>query len=433
MLLPSPPPSPTLFEQSLGLILGYGWIVAVGLLLWIIWEIYKALKVFDYISSIEWAYLQITLPETAIQTPKSMENVFEVLGGIHKGPDVVERYFEGFLESWYSCELHCTQGRARYILVVPAAHRKFFEGVVYGQYPTAEITEVADYAQEFSWSNLEKTFDMYGTEIILTNDDIYPIKTYGEYEDALAEDERFIDPHQSLIESFTNLDEGEQFWVQVLVRPVSPNTVQKWADAGEKVINKLAGKKEERNPGLFGQLLQPIFTFPSDLFRVFAVGPIIPGEGGGTGEPLLKFPITSPADDEKMKGILVKTAHGAFKTKIRIIHLAPIGKLRKPNINRALGTFKQFNTFNLNSFMPDSTTRTNKPDYFLREFRRYQRKRRILLYYQWRDFWGVESGFMLSAEELSTIYHFPAKYFRAPAVERAKAGLGSAPENIPFA
>jgi len=38
----------------------------------------------------------------------------------------------------------------------------------------------------------------------------------------------------------------------------------------------------------------------------------------------------------------------------------------------------------------------------------------------------------MSAEELATLYHFPAKYVRAPAVERSKAGLGSAPDNVPY-
>ena len=361
-----------------------------------------------------------------------MENVFEVLGGIHKSPDVAERYFEGFMEAWYSCELQCQKGRARYIMVVPAAHRKFMEGVIYGQYPTAEITEIADYSQEYSWRNLEKTYDLYGTEIIVSEEDTYPIKTYLAYEDVLAEEERFIDPHQALIESFTNIEEGEEFWIQMLVRPVHPDTIKQWAMKGEEVIDKLAGKQAELRPSILGQLLQSALSLPQDLWRAAFVGPVEPVEARAR-QPLFRFPIVSPADQEKMKGILTKTARGAFKTKIRVVHIAPAGRLRKPSYAKAFGAFKQFNTFNLNSFLPDPATRTNKPEYFLREFRRYQRKRRLLLNYQWRDFWGVESGFMMSAEELATLYHLPVKYIRAPAVERAKAGLGSAPANVPLA
>lgn len=56
----------------------------------------------------------------------------------------------------------------------------------------------------------------------------------------------------------------------------------------------------------------------------------------------------------------------------------------------------------------------------------------MFLSFQWREIGGYEDGFMLSDEELATIYHLPTKFVRAPAIERAKAGAGGAPENIPY-
>jgi len=134
-----------------------------------------------------------------------------------------------------------------------------------------------------------------------------------------------------------------------------------------------------------------------------------------------------------MKGILMKVARNGYKTKIRIIHIAPQGKLHKPNYGKAIGAFKQFNSFNLNSLKPDGDTKTNGPNYILKQTRRAYRTRAILLNYQWRDFWGDDSGFMMSAEELATLYHFPVKYVRSPSVERAAAGAGAPPSNVPFA
>ena len=86
----------------------------------------------------------------------------------------------------------------------------------------------------------------------------------------------------------------------------------------------------------------------------------------------------------------------------------------------------------MNSFYPDPDIKTNGPNYFMKQWRRYWRKRRVFLNYQWRDFWGVDAGFFMCAEELATLYHFPTKYVRAPVVERSKAGLGGAPENVPY-
>jgi len=314
-------------------------------------------------------------------------------------------------------------------MVVPTMHRTFFEGVIYGQYPAAEISEVEDYTLRYPWQGIDKDFDLYGTEIVLVEDDYMPVKTYHDYEDAFAEEERYIDPHQALIEAYTNIDEDQEFWVQILVRPVEGSTVKEWEEEGEAAIDELAGKEVGKGGGIFRQLWGSLLDWPRDLVHAAITGPLEAGKGGDSD---LTFPRVSAADTAKMDGILRKVSHGGYKTKIRVLHIAPMGKLHKPNISRALGAFKQFNTFHLNSFMPDPDTKTNAPNYLIKVWRRYWRKRKILLHYQWRDFWGVESGYFMSSEELATLYHFPVKYVRAPAVERAKAGLGSAPENVPY-
>ena len=289
--------------------------------------------------------------------------------------------------------------------------------------------EVEDYTQRYSWEDVDKKFDLYGTEIILADKDYKPIKTYLDYEDTFAEEERYIDPHQALIEAYTNIDENQEFWVQILVRPVDSGTVSDWESEGEVEIDELAGKEVEKKRGIIRIVWEGLLDWPGDLVHAFMTGPLEPAEAG---RDRAIFPKVSAADSAKMDGILRKISRGGYKTKIRIIHIAPLGKMHKPNISRAIGAFKQFNTFHLNAFLPDPDTKTNGPNYIMKTWRRYWRKRRMLLYYQWRDFWGVETGFFMSSEELATLYHFPVKYVRAPAVERSKAGLSSAPNNVPY-
>lgn len=399
-------------------------------MLWIAWKVYLYIKRVDYTNSIQWTILQITIPEESEETPKAMENAFDVWDGIHKSPDLIEKYFEGYVEAWYSCEIHCVKDQARYLMVVPTMHRTFFEGVIYGQYPQATITEVEDYTSRYHWKDLEKTFDLYGTEMVLTKDDIMPIKTYKSYEDVLAEEDKFVDPHQALIEAYTNVEEGHEFWVQMIVRPTDPRLIDKWEERGEQEIDKIAGKEVGKNMGWLGQAWQGLLSLPAEIIRAAVEGPAEPGAGG---KDKLRFPFTSETDKARMQGILDKISQGGYKTKIRVIHIAPMGQLHKPNISRAIGAFKQFNTFHLNSLAPSPETKTNGPNYVLKTWRRHMRKRRILLYFQWRDLFSANEGDMMSAVELATLYHFPAKYMRAPAVERAKAGLGSAPDNVPYA
>ena len=416
-------------EPVIGIVFGWGWLIILMLLLWVVWKVYLNLKMVEYVSAIPWTYLRVTLPDDSVQTPKAMENFYDVLGGMHKGGDLVEIFFEGYLEAWYSCELFCSRGQARYIVVVPTAHRAFMEGVIYGQYPSSEITEIEDYAQRYTWQDIERNFDLYGTEMTLVVPDYMPIKTYHEYEDAFAEDDKFIDPHQALVEAYTNIDEGEQFWVQILVRPVDAGLIQKWADKGEEEINTLAGKVSKKHLGFIGRFVQGLMEFPKEILKAAFQGPVQAYSGSSSRE---EFPKVSASDSAKMDGILRKISNGGFRTKIRILYLAPKGKLRKPNISRAIGAFKQFNTFHLNSLKPDPETKTNGPNYIMKDLRRYRRKRQIFLEYQWRDFFGRDSGFMMSAAELATIYHFPSRYVVAPGVERAKAGRGSAPEGVPY-
>jgi len=418
------------FDRFGGLVLGWGWLIVLLSLLWIAWKTYLLLKAIDFTYGVQWTFLQVNVPVESAQTPKSMENVFDVVSGFHKPPDVVERFFEGYQDAWFSCEVHCQPGRARYILVVPTLHRKFIEGVVYGQYPTAEIKEVEDYTQQFSHEDIEKTFDLFGTEIALVEDDIYPIRTYVEYEDSLAEDDKYIDPHQALIEAYTNLEEGEQFWYQVLVKPIDAKKITAWQEKGEEKIAEIAGTAKDKPKGIGEQLLDFAKKLPGDFYNVFMKGPLEPEYEL---EEKSQFKLFNPVDEARMKGILQKTSRNAFLTKIRIIYLAPAGRYRKPAQGTAIGVFKQFNTFHMNSFKPDKLTKTSGPTYFFKRSRRKFRKRNAFLSFQWRDFFGNDSGSMMTAEELATLYHFPVKYVKSPAIEHATSGLGSAPENLPYA
>ena len=409
-------------------ILVWGWLLLVFLAMWIAWETYVLLKHIDYVGSIQWTFFQVTLPDEVTVSPKAFENAIEVWGGMHKNPDVIGRLFDGYFLAWYSCESQCIKGLARYIIVVPTPHAKFIEGVIYGQYPMATVTEVEDYTQEFSYEDIGKTFDIWGSEIHLVKDDIYPIRTYREFEDSLAEDESYIDPHQALIEAFTNINEGEHFWVQVMIKPIDAKDIDAWTQKGLDKIAELSGDEKEEAPGFFASIGAFLFAIPKELYQVFLTGPL----EAESDKQDFNFRIYNPSQDAEMKGILQKVQRTGFRTMIRVVHIAPVGKLHKPNYGKAIGAFKQFTSSHLNSFKPDPVTKTNGPNIVLKHTRRAYRNRAMLFNYQWRDFWGDDSGYMMNAEELATVYHFPNKYTRSPGIQRAPASGGSPPSNVPY-
>lgn len=414
--------------QALPLLLTIGWLILVLLLMWIVWSVYILLKRIDYFSAIEWTFFEVSIPPDSEETPKSLETFLEVMAGMHKNPDVTEMYFDGYMEPWISCEVVCTQGQARYFIVCPSAHRQFIEGTLYAQYPRAEIREAEDYVQRYSWKDIRERIDVYGTEIILVEDDIYPIRTYLEFETTLAEEDRYIDPHQSIIEAFTNVSPGEEFWLQVVIRPVDAKVINAWSQRGQHEIAEISGQAAEAGPSILGQVRDWLIALPGDLFNAAFAGPLEPEDGRDEQQ----FRFFNPVDEAKMKGILQKTSRAGFAAKIRVMHIAPVGQLKKPNIGRAIGAFKQFNTFHLNSLKPDPTVKSNGPNYVLREPRRYLRERKIFLQYSWRELWYGD-GKMFNAEELATIYHLPSKHVKTPGLTRAKSGLQAPPKDLPYA
>ncbi len=417
------------FESFGSSILTFGWLLAVWMIFWIAWKTYLLMKMVDFVSAMEWTYFQVTMPADTEETPKSMEGIFEMVGGIHKNPDFNEKYFDGYLEAWASFELHCTQGSARYVIVVPTAHRRLFEAIIYAQYPKADIKEVEDYTLRYDWKELRKKFDIWGAEMVLVEDDILPIKTYKDFEAKLAERVPFVDPMQVTIETLTNLDAGEEFWIQILVRALDGGNIKKWEKKGEKKIAEISGQAKKEKPGMWDNFRDFFSALPGELLTIIFKGPLDFEQKKE--EKVLRF--FNPADSAKMEKILEKVTSNGYKVKIRLIHICPPGQMKKPNIGRGIGTFKQYAMGHLNSFKPDSDTKTNGPNLIMRDKRRLLREKNILLNYQWRDFFGTDSGQMMNAEELASIYHFPVKYTSAPSVERAKSGRTSPPPNLPYA
>lgn len=418
------------FFESFGpSLITLGWLLVVWMIFWIAWKTYLLMKMIDFVSAIEWTYFQVTMPAETEETPKSMEGIFELVGGIHKNPDFNEKYFDGYLEAWASFELHCTQGVARYIIVVPTAHRRLFEAIIYAQYPKAEIQETNDYTLRYDWKDLRKKFDIWGAEMVLVEDDILPIKTYKEFEAKLAERVPFVDPMQVTIETLTHLEPGEEFWVQILVRAIDGGNIKKWEKKGEKKIAEISGQAKKAKPTMWENFSEFFKALPGELLTIMFRGPLDFEQKKE--EKVLRF--FNPVDEAKMKGILEKVSGNGYKVKIRLILLSPPGQMKKPNIGRGIGTFKQYALGYGNSFKPDGETKTNGPNFIMRDKRRLLREKNILQNYQWRDFFGTDSGQMMNSEELASLYHFPVKYTSAPSVERAKAGRTSPPPNLPYA
>jgi hypothetical protein len=115
-----------------------------------------------------------------------------------------------------SFEIAHTSRQIKFYIWFPSKLRNLVESQIYAQYPNAEIEEIPDYARR----DIEKTAqNAVGTELILEDPVIYPIKRYAQFEDKLARVP--VDPIAGITATLAKLHHpDDQAWIQLVVRPL---------------------------------------------------------------------------------------------------------------------------------------------------------------------------------------------------------------------
>ena len=255
---------------------------------------------------------------------------------------------------------------------------------------------------------------MWGCEFVLTKADPFPIKTYVDYGlDKDPKEEFKIDPMTPMIEFLGSLTAGHNAWIQIIVRAHKKRRVfdvfdekeDSWVDEMKKekdaIIEKLKVAKEE----------------------------------GG-------FPrIPSKGESDMIAALERSVSKLPFDVGIRSIYIADKDKYNPGNHGGILGSMKQYGSQNLNGFKPKGWfqnfdypwdewfhSKNELKIKILEEF-----KLRRYFYSPWKDkkFHGNKS-FVLNAEELATIYHFPGSIASTPTFERVPSKKSEAPANLPI-
>ncbi|NQU99135.1 MAG: hypothetical protein HQ538_00190 [Parcubacteria group bacterium] len=394
-------------------------------MIYYVWLINKRIK---FIDSINYIYLAITVPPESEKNPSSMEQVLAGFYGVESGKNFVEKYFKGEVQVSLSLELVSINGNVRFIIRTPDYYRDLVEASIYSQYPEAEITEVEDYTKFAPDTYPNDKYQMYGLEFGLAQDDAYPIRTYYEFEDKLGDKEnKFIDPLSVLTEMMSRLGEGEQLWIQFVIRPIR----NQWKKKGEKVVAKLIGKAVEEKTsiaempiksslGLFHGLTKGLESTLGFQANEAERGMDIPN--------MMQY--LSPGEQRVVEAIENSLAKTGYDVKFRWIYIA-----RKEVFNKArgaapiFGAVSLFNDQYLNGFRLREKT-ISKAEYF-RRFRDPIRSRRLMRNYKLRRIDQMASPFVLNIEEIATVFHFPYTTVMAPSVSHAELKTKEPPPDLP--
>jgi hypothetical protein len=216
-----------------------------------------------------------------------------------------------------------------------------------------------------------------------------PIKTFQSFE---------VDPLAGITGTLAKLESsGEEVWVQILARPLADD----WHKASDRWIasvksgNPLGSLLGGGGSGWFGQLLSMLWQ---------------PPEGGAAAAPAKEL---SDRDKTRITEAEKKATKLGYQVKIRLAYLGESQTNAKLQMQAVVGTFKQFNSTNLNGFKIAHSS-------FAKE---------DLAFYRARSF--SDRGFILNIEELASVFHLPHTNVETPNIVWASSKTAEPPAKLP--
>lgn len=407
-----------------------GLIIAIPILVYLAWNIWLSYIQTEFIRGLKWTTLEIKPPKEVFKSPLAMELMLNSLYQTGGHGNWLQKYWGGAMRAWFSLEIVSIEGNIHFYIRTQTKFKGIIESQIYAQYPQSEVSEVADYTANVPAFSKNGPIALFGANFVLTKDDPYPIKTYVDFGldravGSLDEEQR-IDPITPMLEYMGSIGVGEQIWFQIIVRGATDRFViknkegveesgKKWPDKVKAVIKELNAALNEKD----------------------ADGKVV-ARRATRGEQGL------------VEAIERNGSKFAFDTGIRMIYLTASDKFDANRIAGAMGMIRQYNSNDFNSFRPDGPTGFDFPWQDLTGNKIVKKKKTILDEYKSRSyFYGAfditkpekyftypeKSGkkpFVLSTEELATMFHLPGRVAETPSFTRIEATKAEPPANLPI-
>ncbi len=379
--------------------------VVLGFIFVSIWLRYMRTK---WIANIKWVMLEVKLPRDIYKSPLAMEVVLNSLYQTQVG-QWYDQYFKGRVKNWFSLELVSIEGRVHFFIRTNIIYKDVIEAQIYGQYPAAEVYEVPDYTKYVDYKGKEGEWSLWGTEYTFTKKDAYPIKTYVDYglDKESVKEEYKTDPITSILEFFGSIGKNEQLWMQILVQPTGKRfkkpgkwfKKRDWKDEGEDLVEEIIRKSKKRT--------------------------------GGENAPVL----LTELENSKIKAIERNISKLGFDCGIRGMYLSKGNTFNVSNIFALVGALRQYSSNELNGFKPSNATSFDFPWQDFKDIRVTKLKKKMFNAYKRRSYFYLpykKKPFVLNAEELATIYHFPGGVAETPTFGRVDSKKSEPPANLPM-
>ena len=353
------------------------WLTIVAILAFLTWQNYKKIDKLNVMNT-DSVLLALEIPKTNDKSELAAEQLLASLHGILR--DSTELKNNNGVQEHLSFEIVSVNGAIRFYVWMPRTLQSFVEGQIYSQYPTVQIYE----AKEDYTANSENKHVIYSTEIDLIENEALPIKTFDGFE---------VDPLAGITGTLAKLDgTNDQLWIQVLARPVA----DEWHKKSDEWVKKVkAGKKSFKLDWEYIlKIFEALWTPPE-------------GSGDTKSEP-------SDRDKTRISKAEEKATKLGYQVKIRLAYLGEDENTARLQIQALTGTFKQFNSTNLNGFKSSNSSLDKDK---IRDF-------------QSRIFF--DDGYILNIQELASIWHLPHTNVETPNIVWASSKTAEPPSKLPI-
>ncbi|HPL93470.1 MAG TPA: hypothetical protein PLB38_04265, partial [bacterium] len=419
-------PAPLIILQ---LLWDWGWLFLVWVFFYGAKRLFLRYKQSKFLAQQRYIILAIDIPHDTEQTPKAAENLIANLSGAHSQITPREKWMEGLVQLSFSLEIVSIEGHVQFLIRTPVQFRELVEAAVQSQYPEAEITEVEDYTKEIPDVYPDDKYNWKGGDLGPVKSHAYPIRTYLDFEHSL--DSEFKDPLALILENMSRLGKGEQAWFQVIVKPEGFD----WLKDCDNEINKILGKSAAPKQSLLQKvLLAPFDALGEAMKSIFGMNPFSSTEVKKDPKKMLDL---LPEEVTKIKAIQEKKHKIGFTCNVRLFYVAERTNFKGPRLAALMGGIKQLNSNVLNGLRPYWSEYGTGNDYWF-EWRRKkfvaEKQSYMMKMYKNRNIGDTYQPFILSAEELATIFHFPSlKTIGSALLRRTESKKGEAPVNLPIA
>ncbi|HSW81134.1 MAG TPA: type IV secretion system DNA-binding domain-containing protein [Candidatus Saccharimonas sp.] len=327
----------------------------------------------------EHVLLILEIPRANDKKELAAEQMFASLHGILRSKR--ELAAQGGLQEHISFEVAAIEKRIRFYVWAPIFLQNFVEGQIYAQYPTVQIFKAEnDYAAQ----DITNTVT-YTAELTLIDNEVLPIKTFQSFE---------VDPLAAITATLAKLEEpGEQMWIQVLARPIS----DEWHRKSSRYTSRVkSGMISSHNNSAGYYVLKTLSALAK------------PPEESGKG------PEVSERDKGRISEVEKKSIKLGYQVKVRIVYLGNSEQTAKLRMQAIVGTFKQYNSTNLNGFTIKNASFSTDG----------------IAQYRARFF--IDRGYILNIEELASVFHLPHTNVETPNIVWASSKTAEPPAKLPM-